>query len=352
MAESTANGNFLGAATSESDIAAVTVEFSMLDVFEKNQGISQPVCVLDLVLEKWEASDKEETKEEEQTVTPPAAEPSESKWAVGDQCQTVWSKDGKVYGATIVSPDGDQCRVKFDCHQNEEDMPLSALKDPEVIPKTPREWKPGSRCRAVYSVDGLVYPAVVLWVRGQHCKVRFDDYNNKEEVHVSSLLAINELNGPGQTVKGSSRKSGFGSGSGSRRRRNETPDKEDWDQDRDRDKPRQTGWRDDQQTALPWQSKERNLSQSRAEKDTDEKKPTDKPSNQSFLHFPPPLSFQSSGDPMTFIPPPPPPLWACGEKEVSTSLDPTWNMLMLWYMCGFHTGSYLAQQQLKSSFRD
>lgn len=258
MAESTANGNFLGAATSESDIAAVTVEFSMLDVFEKNQGISQPVCELDLVLEKWEASDKEETKEEEQTVTPPAAEPSESKWAVGDQCQTVWSKDGKVYGATIVSPDGDQCRVKFDCHQNEEDMPLSALKDPEVIPKTPREWKPGSRCRAVYSVDGLVYPAVVLWVRGQHCKVRFDDYNNEEEVHVSSLLAINELNGPGQTVK----------------------------------------------------------------------------------------------DPMTFIPPPPPPLWACGEKEVSTSLDPTWNMLMLWYMCGFHTGSYLAQQQLKSSFRD
>lgn len=60
------------------------------------------------------------------------------QWAVGDQCQTVWSKDGKVYGATIVSPDGDQCRVKFDCHQNEEDMPLSALKDPEVIPKTPR----------------------------------------------------------------------------------------------------------------------------------------------------------------------------------------------------------------------
>lgn len=51
----------------------------------------KPVCELDLVLEKWEASDKEETKEEEQTVTPPAAEPSESKVKSGNKHKTTGS---------------------------------------------------------------------------------------------------------------------------------------------------------------------------------------------------------------------------------------------------------------------
>lgn len=60
-----------------------------------------------------------------------------------------------------------------------------------------QDWKPGSRCRAVYTEDGLVYPAVVLWVKGQRCRIRFDHYNNEEDQNVSGLLKPDELHGPG-----------------------------------------------------------------------------------------------------------------------------------------------------------
>lgn len=63
-----------------------------------------------------------------------------------------------------------------------------------------QDWRPGSRCRAVFSEDGLVYPAVVLWVKGQHCRVRYDDYNNEEEHNVDHLLSPDELHGPSRTA--------------------------------------------------------------------------------------------------------------------------------------------------------
>lgn len=63
-----------------------------------------------------------------------------------------------------------------------------------------QDWRPGSRCRAVFSEDGLVYPAVVLWVKGQHCRVRYDDYNNEEEHNVNHLLSPDELHGPSRTA--------------------------------------------------------------------------------------------------------------------------------------------------------
>ncbi len=63
-----------------------------------------------------------------------------------------------------------------------------------------QDWKAGSRCRAVYSEDGLVYPAVVLWVKGQRCRIRFDKYNNEEEQDVSGLLSNDELHGPSRAA--------------------------------------------------------------------------------------------------------------------------------------------------------
>ncbi|KAM8888348.1 uncharacterized protein ACB058_002490 isoform 8-T8 [Synchiropus picturatus] len=65
-----------------------------------------------------------------------------------------------------------------------------------------REWKAGSPCRAVFSEDGLVYPAVVMWVEGQRCRVRYDVYNNEEEVDMGSLLQPDELPGSNRAVKG------------------------------------------------------------------------------------------------------------------------------------------------------
>ena len=41
----------------------------------------------------------------------------------------------------------------------------------------------------------MVYPAVVLWVKGERCCVCFDGYENKEEQEVSALLSLGALHG-------------------------------------------------------------------------------------------------------------------------------------------------------------
>ena len=45
-------------------------------------------------------------------------------------------------------------------------------------------WRVGDRCSALYSEDGVVYPAVVRAVKGWKgtCVVEFDGYGNEEEV--------------------------------------------------------------------------------------------------------------------------------------------------------------------------
>ncbi|XP_071328950.1 survival motor neuron protein-like isoform X4 [Trachinotus anak] len=298
MSEPTEHGVLHGAAGPvEPDPAAET---SLVQTFENTLEISQDVklCAAS------EETNSREKLEDEQTVCLPAAETSttESKWVVGDQCQAVWSEDGLVYPATVVSLSGERCRVCFNSYGNEEDMELSALQRLKAAPHTQRQnaqdWSPGSRCRAVYSEDGVVYPAVVLWVKGQRCRVRFDDYNNEEEQDISSLLSPDELHGPLRaTTKGSSWKSTSTSHFDRRRGRREENQEE---------------RRRDQQSC--------------------------------------------SRDPLSFMPPPPPPppLWMFGGKESrgSTGVDSTSSMLMLWYMCGFHTGSFMAQQLLRSNSKD
>ncbi|XP_049911536.1 serine/threonine-protein kinase prpf4B-like isoform X2 [Epinephelus moara] len=296
-----------------------------------------------------------------ETASPPVAESSsaESKWVVGAKCRAVWLEDGRVYPATLVSLDGERCRVRFSGYGNQQDMDLSALKGPEAVVQTQRqnsqEWKPGSRCRAVYSEDGLVYPAVILWVKGQRCCVRFNDYNNEEEQDVSSLLSPDELHGPSRAsaAKGSSWKSSV------------TSSNVEWK--RSRREERQQGERGERRREenhvgdRGGEVKEK-LS-SKVEKEAEEKKTgnqqtdgAEKLANHSFCFFPPfpPPPQSGSGGPVSFIPPPPPPLWTFAGRDSSgsTGVDASSSMLMLWYMCGFHTGSYMAQQVFKSSSKD
>ncbi|XP_037837217.1 survival motor neuron protein isoform X5 [Kryptolebias marmoratus] len=163
-----------------------------------------------------------------------------------------------------------------------------------------QDWKPGSRCRAVYSEDGLVYPAEVLWVKGQRCRVRYDDYNNEEELDVSGLLSPNELHGPSRT-------------------------------------------------AAATKMKERPGSQNKMEEEANEKggnQQKDEPTNNSvppFPPFPPPPRQMGSAGPSSFFLPPPPPSWAfCGgHADGSPDDGSVSNMLMLWYLCGFLTGSFM-----------
>ncbi|KAM9358179.1 uncharacterized protein ABDE67_003677 isoform 4-T4 [Symphorus nematophorus] len=218
---------------------------------------------------------------------------------------------------------------------------------PAAEPSGPqsKDWRPGSRCRAVFSEDGLVYPAAVLWVKGQRCRVRFDDYNNEEEQDVGDLLSPDELRGPSRAAKGSSWRSGLSSGCSNsdwKRSRRE-------DNQGDRGAERRTAWRDEQHNNSSSSSsssvKDKSAHPSKVEKEAEEKK---KATNHCFPFFPPfPPPQSSSGDRVSFIPPPPPPppLWSFG----GTDVDASSSMLMLWYLCGFHTGSYLAQQEFRSS---
>ncbi|XP_053709570.1 survival motor neuron protein-like isoform X8 [Synchiropus splendidus] len=142
-----------------------------------------------------------------------------------------------------------------------------------------REWKAGSPCRAVFSEDGLVYPAVVMWVEGQRCRVRYDVYNNEEEVDIGSLLQPDELPGSNRAVKGPIFRS------------------------------------------TDWRRKRREENQSGGGERS------------------------SPVEPLTFTPPPP-----FGGKDPDS--DTASNMMMMWYMCGFHTGTFMAQQRYKSSCSD
>lgn len=301
MAETSENTAALSPVEQEdSNTEPVREEISLPQEFEKNLDISQGVGLLGCSA-SGETDSREKTEQEGrqqddrqqdgQTVSAPASEPSsESK---------------------TLRPDAALQTQRPDC----------------------QDWRSGSRCRAVYSGDGLVYPAVILWVKGQRCRVRYDDYNNEEEQDVSSLLKIDEFIGPSRSAaaKSSSRKTGV-----------EKPV--------ERGAERRSAWRDDQYPSA-W-TRERGY-QSKTERE-EKKKDGDRAKNHSFPFFPPvpPLLQSNSGDSQSFVPPPPPPSsWAGGGKE-SAGVDSASNMLMLWYMCGFHTGSYLAQQAFKSSPKD
>ncbi|KAF1385229.1 hypothetical protein PFLUV_G00105570 [Perca fluviatilis] len=314
-----------------------------------------------------ERAGQQDGERDGETVPPPSAE-----WAVGAQCRAVWSEDGRLYPATVLCLDGERCRVRFNGYGNQQDMDLSALKRPDAAPPTHRQnsqdWKPGARCRAVYVEDGLVYPAVVLWVKGQRCGVRFNDYNNEEEVDVDSLMNPDELRGPSR-AKGSNwqvivtngkvdwkmRKKEESQGErGGERRREESQEERGGERRRDESRGERGGTR----------VKDKASNRRKVEKEDEKKRgnqqrdEAEKPANHSFSFFPPfpppPSPRLASGDAVAFIPPPPPPpLWVFGGKESSSAaVDASSSMLMLWYMCGFHTGSYMAQQGFQSSSKD
>nr|XP_040041283.1 survival motor neuron protein-like isoform X1 [Gasterosteus aculeatus aculeatus]XP_040041285.1 survival motor neuron protein-like isoform X1 [Gasterosteus aculeatus aculeatus]XP_040041286.1 survival motor neuron protein-like isoform X1 [Gasterosteus aculeatus aculeatus] len=312
-----------------------------------------------------ETNGQPDGRQEGQTVRQPAAESSikESKWVMGSQCRAVWSEDGRVYPATVLSVDGERCRVFFNGYGNQEDVDVSALTSPVAVVPQPatqnsKDWKPGLVCRAVFSEDGLVYPAVVLWVKGQRCRVRFDNYNNEEEKDVGSLLRHNELHGSGRppAAKGSNWQSSVTSSNSDWKSRGDENQGERGGGDGKREArggERRSAWKDEEQNSS-W-VKDKQSDQGHTQMEEEEKKrgnKADKPTYHSssfFPPFPPPPPLQpGSADSVSFVPPPPP-LW---QFSSTAAADSSSSMLMLWYMCGFHTGSYMAQQGFKSNSKD
>ncbi|XP_008404570.1 survival motor neuron protein-like isoform X2 [Poecilia reticulata] len=267
---------------------------------------------------------------------------------VGAQCWAAWSEDRTV--DPVMAADGERPRIRSSVYGNEEDVAGSVQRSPSATVQTqnphPQDWKPGSRCRAVYSADGLVYPAVVLWVKDQRCRVRYDEYNNEEELDVSSLLHPDELRGPSRAAavtKGSSWIPSSPSSNLDWRRQRRDSSKE------DRGRERTSTPRDN-----PNMMKAGSKNENTAEKETAEKRKGD-PTNIFLPPFPPPQI--GSVSPLSFIPPPLPPLppaWTVQGKEVGDCPDvgAVTNLFMLWYMCGFHTGSFLAQQRSTPPSKD
>ncbi len=61
------------------------------------------------------------------------------QWVVGAQCLAVWSEDGRVYPAKVVSVDGERCRVRFHGYNNEEEVEVSSLRSPDTALQTQRQ---------------------------------------------------------------------------------------------------------------------------------------------------------------------------------------------------------------------
>ncbi|MEQ2294401.1 hypothetical protein AMECASPLE_003524 [Ameca splendens] len=331
--------------------AVTDTEVTSAEVLEVSQILQ--AIEAEALVEADRGEKQEAVQQNEQTAYSPIKYVSTTetvKWEVGARCRALWSEDGKIYPATVVAVDGDRCRVRFSGYGNEEDMDLSALQSPCAVVQTQnsqvQDWKPGSRCRAVYSEDGLVYPAVILWVKDQRCRVRYDKYNNEEELDVSSLLHPDELRGP-SCAGGATKAEGYswklgpptGNLDWKRRRRDESKG--------DRRGERKSTHSDNPNSNM---IKERTENQTKVEKETTETRKGDLTNNL----FPPFAPQVGSMDPLSFIPPPPPPVWTfCGkEPGDGPDVNSITNMLMLWYMCGFHTGSYLTQQRSKSSSKD
>ncbi|XP_019393855.1 PREDICTED: survival motor neuron protein 1-like isoform X2 [Crocodylus porosus] len=93
---------------------------------------------------------------------------SASQWVVGAACRAVWSGDGLTYPARVVAlrPAEGTCVVEYEHYGNREEQSLRDLLPPDRTPESsPRPGRTaGDACRVVWSEDGLLYPATVRLV--------------------------------------------------------------------------------------------------------------------------------------------------------------------------------------------
>ncbi|XP_059575553.1 survival motor neuron protein 1 isoform X4 [Alligator mississippiensis] len=239
-------------------------------------------------------SDEEKEEEEERRRQ---EEESASQWEVGAACRAAWSGDGLTYPARVValSPAEGTCMVEYEHYGNREEQSLRDLLPPDQTPNSSprpgRTWQVGDACRAVWSEDGLLYPATVRSVDAAAgtCLVEFDGYGNQEEQALEDLLpAESSLHGhPASEVEEDAH--------GVPRRPSPLPS---WQLPHGRRRPSTTG---------KW-----------------------------ACHLPPlPL-------PSKLVPPPPPQDPLCSDCEEEDALA---CMLLSWHLSGYHTGFYMGLRQ-------
>lgn len=67
----------------------------------------------------------------------------------------MWAGDGRLYPAKVLSLDGERCRVRFHGYGNEEDAELSALQSPDVAVQPQRQ-----NSQVIYNVVLVVHAAL------------------------------------------------------------------------------------------------------------------------------------------------------------------------------------------------
>ncbi|XP_035268156.1 survival motor neuron protein-like isoform X2 [Anguilla anguilla] len=347
------------AAVADDNSALVKAYERALKSFQKG-STSEGEESVDGMNEKTESGEQGKGPEKERTAT-------RHQRAVGSRCRAVWSEDGLLYPAVLVSVEGERGRVKFDGYGNEEDVELSALL-PEHLDQPWREkqqWVLGSRCRAVWSEDGLVYPAVLVWKKGDRGRVQFEGYGNEEELNLSALLPPEEHRSRMESVNSAKvLKTGPAS---SRNNSSNT----DW---RKKDKENITtkqdsaiifppacttgGVRDSESCSSEpgTEQKDQRKSGSCREWQIGACPPSAPPFN--FLPLVPP---RISADILPSTPPPPPPLpdvwppWgASGEgcEALDSDVSALSSMLLSWYLCGYHTGCYMVSSHAMQQAKD
>uniref|UniRef100_W5LXN5 Survival motor neuron protein-like n=1 Tax=Lepisosteus oculatus TaxID=7918 RepID=W5LXN5_LEPOC len=196
------------------------------------------------------------------------------------------------------------------------------------------QWQVGSRCRAVWSGDGLVYPAVLRSVAGGRGLLRFEGYGNEEEVDLDALLPCETHTQGSEEEEDRTRPELLDAG---RKGKKDPPDR----QQREEEGRECTACRltvplsDPKLPPLPEPGKQWNGNSFRHSLGEE--------SSQPFLFPPAPPGHDGS---MAFLPPPPP--WARAEAA-DEDLGALSSLLLSWYLCGYHTGSYMASRQTRTA---
>lgn len=177
------------------------------------------------------------------------------------------------------------------------------------VKKTLKKWTVGAPCRAVYSVDGQVYEAIVSKIHENSgmCIVKFVGYQNSEKVELSSLLESEGLQSQIAQQKDALAQ-----------KANETIDSD--------------------TSTYSSQQNSKQINGERMDYDMEDSRPF----KNDFM--PEPGYFTSTIDAMPPAPPLPPQLMA---KLPETDADALSSMLMSWYISGFHTGYYHGLKQAK-----
>ncbi|EFN70467.1 Survival motor neuron protein [Camponotus floridanus] len=81
-------------------------------------------------------------------------------------------------------------RIAMDVCNQQTTQKSQSYKHMNHTKKIPTKWSIGAPCRAVYSVDGEIYEAIIIKIHEESgiCTVKFVGYQNVEKVKLSSLM--------------------------------------------------------------------------------------------------------------------------------------------------------------------